>query len=117
MFVSGVAMSKLFALACLVLAALLEAGGDALVRRGMPHQGILPRAGFLGLGAAALFAYGVFVNTPPWDFGRLLGVYVAIFFVAAQAINFFAFNATPGWPVVAGGTLIILGGLVMTVWQ
>ena len=83
----------------------------------MPPQNPIHRVGFLSLGAATLFAYGVFVNTPSWDFGRLLGVYVAIFFLAAQAINFFAFNVVPGWPVIAGGTLIILGGLLMTFWQ
>ncbi len=110
-------MSTSIAVTLLAIAALLEAGGDALVRRGMPPQGILHRVAYLGLGAATLFAYGLFVNTPSWDFGRLLGVYVAIFFVAAQAMNFLFFNVTPGLPIIAGGALIVSGGLLMTVWR
>ena len=110
-------MSNTIAVTLLAIAALLEAGGDALVRRGMTPQGILHRVAYLGLGAAILFAHGLFVNTPSWDFGRLLGVYVAIFFVAAQAINFFVFDVTPGLPIVAGGVLIVAGGLLMTVWK
>ncbi len=110
-------MSNSVAVTLLVIAALLEAGGDALVRRGMPPQGMPHRVAYLGSGAATLFAYGLFVNTPSWDFGRLLGVYVAIFFVAAQAINYFFFNVTPGAPIIAGGVLIVSGGLLMTVWK
>ena len=64
-----------------------------------------------------LFIYGVTVNLPPWDFGRLLGVYVALFFVVAQLINLFAFGVRPGLPVLAGGALILAGGLLMTFWK
>jgi hypothetical protein len=61
-------------LALLALAATLEAGGDALVRSGL-HAPILPtRIGLMAAGALVLFAYGICVNLPPWDFGRLLGV-------------------------------------------
>ena len=65
-------------------------------------------------GALVLFAYGYFVNSPPWDFGRLLGVYVAVFFVVAQIIAWVAFQQRPDRFIVIGGSLIILGGLVMT---
>jgi small multidrug resistance family-3 protein len=95
----------------------LEAGGDALVRVGLHASASLPRIGFLAAGAAVLFAYGVTVNTPSWDFGRLLGVYVTLFFVAAQAINYFAFNVQPGLPIFVGGALIIAGGLLITFWH
>ncbi|HLY73868.1 MAG TPA: hypothetical protein VKU80_07080, partial [Planctomycetota bacterium] len=64
----------------LALAAVLEVGGDALVRwglRGKQWTGLL-------LGAACLFAYGVGVNLPRWDFGRMMGVYIALFFVISQ---------------------------------
>jgi hypothetical protein len=30
--------------------------------------------------AIILFAYGLTVNAPPWDFGKLLGLYVVISF-------------------------------------
>ena len=64
-----------------------------------------------------LFAYGVTVNLPPWDFGRLLGVYVALFFLVAQLINWLAFGVTPGPRILAGGLLIIAGAMVITFWE
>jgi hypothetical protein len=104
-------------LALLALAATLEAGGDALVRSGL-HAPILPtRIGLMAAGALVLFAYGICVNLPPWDFGRLLGVYVALFFVVAQLINLLAFGIKPGLPIYVGGTLIISGGLLITFWK
>ena len=68
------------------------------------------------LGAAVLFSYGITVNAPPWDFGRLLGVYVTLFFLVAQAINWFGFGLQPTLPIIIGGTLIIAGGLTITFW-
>ena len=66
----------------LALAAVLEVGGDALVRWGLKGG----RWYGLALGAAVLFGYGLSVNLPKWDFGRLMGVYIAAFFVVAQAV-------------------------------
>jgi len=109
-------MGNLAILAVLTLAAMLEAGGDALARSGL-HAGSLPaRIGFFVAGAAVLFAYGITVNAPPWDFGRLLGVYVALFFVMAQVINFLAFGMRPGLPIFCGGGLIFAGALLITFW-
>jgi small multidrug resistance family-3 protein len=105
--------------ACLILlfAAILEAGGDALVRTGLHGGSLAPRAGFFVAGAAILFAYGLVVNAPPWDFGRLLGIYVALFFVVAQVINLVFFGVRPGLPILVGGGLILGGGLVITIWR
>ena len=61
-----------------------------------------------------LFTYGYVVNAPPWDFGRLLGVYVVFFFVVAQAISWAAFNQRPNRFVIVGGCFVILGGLIMS---
>ncbi len=110
-------MSILPALALLIMAAILEAGGDALVRKGLITPRGVSRGMFFFAGAAALFAYGITVNLPRWDFGRLLGVYVAVFFVAAQVISYLAFNQPPKTPVLVGGVLIIGGGLIMTFWR
>jgi hypothetical protein len=110
-------MKSVAILVVLALAATLEAGGDALVRSGLHASALASRIGFLAAGATILFAYGVSVNLPPWDFGRLLGVYVALFFVVAQFINFFAFGMKPGLPIYLGGLLIISGGLVITFWR
>jgi small multidrug resistance family-3 protein len=110
-------MGTVVAYALLLLAACLEAGGDGLVRMGLHQPGIGPRAGFLGVGAVVLFAYGVTVNAPPWDFGRLLGVYVTLFFVVAQAINLVFFGVRPDLPVLVGGGFVVAGGLIITFWQ
>jgi small multidrug resistance family-3 protein len=60
-----------------------------------------------------LFAYGWVVNAPPWDFGKLLGIYVVFFFVVAQLISFFAFGQKPSATLLLGGALIVAGGLVI----
>lgn len=110
-------MAKLAYLVILLFAAILEAGGDALVRHGI-NNGTWPMRGlFFALGAVVLFAYGLMVNAPAWDFGRLLGIYVTLFFVVAQAINWIAFSQAPTLPILVGGLLIISGGLTITFWQ
>ncbi|MDR3516466.1 MAG: hypothetical protein P4M00_11650 [Azospirillaceae bacterium] len=110
-------MGTLAAYGLLLLAACLEAGGDALVRLGLHSDQRISRVGLFLTGAAVLFLYGLSVNAPPWDFGRLLGVYVTLFFVVAQLLNFFVFGAKPDLPILIGGALIVSGGLVMTVWR
>lgn len=107
-------MRNVPAFAALILAALLEVGGDALVRSGLRGGGRV--AGFAA-GAVALFAYGVVVNAPRWDFGRLLGVYIAVFFVVSQVIAYFAFRGRPTTPILVGGSLVVIGGLVMAFWK
>jgi hypothetical protein len=54
---------------------------------------------------------------PPWDFGRLLGVYVTLCFVVAQIINLVVFGIRPMLPLLVGGALIVAGGLTITTWQ
>jgi len=98
----------------LLLAAVLEAAGDALVRTGLHGQTLALRAGLFVAGAAVLFAYGLVVNSPPWDFGKLLGVYVTLFFLVAQVINLVFFGVRPGLPILVGGAMILGGGLVIT---
>jgi len=98
----------------LLLAAALEAGGDALVRAGLNAGAPLTRGLFFALGAAVLFGYGYVVNTPAWDFGRLLGVYVVFFFVVAQLISWLAFHQKPGNGVLIGGAFIVVGGGIIS---
>ena len=99
----------------LTVAAFLEVGGDALVRVGLGHAGA-QRIWYFAFGAVVLFAYGVFVNTAPADFGRLLGIYVVLFFIVAQVVNFVAFRVAPSPSILVGGVFIIIGGAVMTAW-
>ena len=101
----------------LLLAALLEAGGDAIVRYGLHRSSPISRLAVFLAGAIILFAYGLTVNSPPWDFGRLLGLYVVFFFVVAQVLSWTVFHQRPSPPVLAGGTLIVLGGCVIAMFQ
>ena len=97
----------------LLFASLLEAGGDALVRGGLRSSEAHKRALLFLVGAAVLFAYGWVVNSPPWDFGRLLGLYVVFFFAMAQLISWLAFGQLPSRSLLIGGALIVSGGLVI----
>ncbi len=101
----------------LIAAAVLEAGGDAVIRAGLGQDATGARIGWIVAGAAVLTAYGVLVNQPGWDFGRLLGAYVAVFFIVAQVINAAAFRRLPSPGVLAGGVLIVAGGLVVAFWR
>ena len=106
-------MNKLTAIAILLIAAIFEAGGDALVRLGLrQHTGAMRWVSFGG-GAAVLFAYGLVVNTPDWDFGRLLGLYVVFFFVTAQLMSWLLFHQPPSNTTLLGGALIVGGGIVL----
>ena len=102
------------ALLVLLLAAVLEAGGDALVRAGLFGPNVLRRALLLLAGGLVLFAYGCVVNAPRWDFGRLLGIYVVFFFVVAQLIAWLGFGQRPTPALLLGGALIVAGGLVIS---
>jgi drug/metabolite transporter superfamily protein YnfA len=106
-------MSLPLSLLILFIAALLEAGGDALVRNGLHAPTSFSRIEFFVLGALVLFVYGYVVNSPPWDFGKLLGVYVVFFFVAAQLISLLVFHARPSLSTLIGGAFIVVGGFIV----
>lgn len=103
--------SALFILLC---AAILEAAGDALMRKGIFNEVLAQRALLLLGGGLILAAYGYVVNVPRWDFGRLLGVYVAMVFAVAQITAWIVFGQRPSVAVWAGGILIVAGGLVVS---
>ncbi|HVW10386.1 MAG TPA: hypothetical protein VHC90_17485 [Bryobacteraceae bacterium] len=110
-------MNRGMILLTLLVCALLEAGGDALARRGIHAQSAAARAVFFVMAAGVLFAYGWLVNRPPWSFGTLLGIYVVLFFVVSQAIAWFAFGERPTAAIWAGGALVVTGGIVMSMWR
>ena len=95
-------------LAILIVAAALEVGGDALIRIGLRGP-----AYWLAAGGIVLFAYGMLVNQSGVDFNRLMGIYIAIFFVVSQAISFVMFKQIPDDRILLGGGFIVTGGLVI----
>jgi small multidrug resistance family-3 protein len=96
-----------------IAAAILEVGGDAVIRKGL-RGGIVWYiiAGFLILGS-----YGVVVNTVKWDFSRLLGVYVAVFAVVSVLTGRFVFKETVPASTWVGLAIIVIGGAVIQTGQ
>ncbi len=92
----------------LVAAAVLEVGGDAAIRRGLKES--WP---WIAVGAGSLIGYGVVVNRPTWSFNHLMGAYIAVFFVVSQVIAYVAFADRPNGWLILGGSLIVVGGLIV----
>jgi small multidrug resistance family-3 protein len=101
----------------LLIATTLEVSGDAAVRLAIYNHAGLIRIALLLLGAVLLLGYGSFVNTPPVDFARVVGLYIATLFVVWQIINWIVFRSLPGLPIWVGGTLVIVGGAIVTLWR
>jgi len=102
-----------FRLGFLAVAALLEIGGDALIRRGL----LSGRGMFLGAGALILVAYGFAVNTDrAIDFGRLMGIYIAVFFVISQFVATVVFGERLTPLLLLAGSLIAGGGIILQLW-
>ena len=101
----------------LIVATTLEVTGDAMIRKTIyEHTGAARIA--LGLtGAVLLFGYGFFLNLAPVEFGKVVGLYIATLFVVWQVINYIAFKTIPSLPIIVGGTLVVIGGLIITFWK
>lgn len=96
----------------LVISALLEVGGDAGMRTGLQGK----QSGFV-IGAVLLITYGLVVNLSKLDFSKLMGIYIAVFFVVSQVLAVLVFKEKIHPSVLVGGALIVAGGCVMTFWQ
>ncbi len=92
-----------------VLAALLEVGGDALIRKGIRGSGWA----MIAAGCATLAFYGVVVNLVQWDFSKLLGVYVAFFATISVLGGLLLFRETVPTSTWLGLAFIVVGGLVI----
>ena len=101
----------------LLVATVLEVSGDAIVRTALYHHVGLVRVAWFLAGALLLFGYGCFLNLAPFEFGQVVGLYIATLFIVWQVINFIAFRTPPTLPIVVGGALVIGGGAVITFWK
>ena len=105
------------AIVLLLVATILEASGDAVVRTAIYNHVGLTRAGLFFAGAALLLGYGTLLNLAPFEFSQVVGLYLATLFVVWQVVNFVAFRTLPTLPVVLGGSLVIAGGAIITFWK
>jgi len=93
----------------LILAALCEVAGDAIIRRGLDSKRIV----MVIFGFTILGTYGVVVNQLSWEFSRLLGVYVAVFAVVAVLAGKFLFTEVVPVTTWVGLAIVVCGGLVI----
>lgn len=110
----GFILSRTTAILILLVAATLEAVGDAIIRIGLHSTATWHRYALFVIAAVILFGYGWTVNAPPWDFDKLLGLYVVFFFLIAQLISWILFKQPPSPMVLLGGALIVAGGIVIS---
>ena len=94
-----------------VLAAVLEVGGDAMVRTGLRKSAFA----YVAAGFVILGCYGLVVNMVKWDFSKLLGVYVAVFALVSILAGRFVFAESIPSSTWVGLGLIMAGGLVIQV--
>ena len=110
-------MNKFTVFGFLIVATTLEPFGNAIVRMGLSQHGLAPRLLLFLAGAVLLFGYGLSLNLAPLEFGRVVGLYIAMLFVVWQVVNFVAFRSVPSLPILLGGVLIIAGGGIVTFWR
>jgi hypothetical protein len=100
-----------------LMATILEATGDAIVRIGLHHPSIPTRIGLFLIGGIFLTLYGTSLNLAPVEFAAVTGMYIAILFVVFQITNYIFFRTLPTGSVLLGGTLIVAGGLIVSLWK
>jgi drug/metabolite transporter superfamily protein YnfA len=101
--------SKPAQLAVLVLAALFEVGGDALIRAGLRGKGLL----FIVIGFCILGSYGLVLNQVAIDFSKLLGVYVGLFALVSILFGKFLFSESIAPSTWLGLGVVLLGSLII----
>jgi drug/metabolite transporter superfamily protein YnfA len=89
----------------MVIAAALEVGGDALIRRGLSSAGPwLIVAGFITLGS-----YGIAVNQLALDFSVLLGAYVGVFAIISVLFGRLVFAERVAQSTWIGLGVVLIG--------
>jgi small multidrug resistance family-3 protein len=99
------------------VATILEAAGDAVIRKSIHSDQPATKIGLYLIGAISLALYGTCLNLAPVEFAEVVGLYIALLFVMFQISNYVFFSAVPDLPVAVGGVLIITGGLLVAFWK
>jgi small multidrug resistance family-3 protein len=105
-------MQRIVPVLVMAVAAVLEVGGDAIIRVGLRGRGAV----MVALGALVLAAYGVLVNLLRIDFSKVLAAYVAFFAVASVGFGRLCFDeAIPastwiGLGLMLAGSAVVLAG-------
>jgi small multidrug resistance family-3 protein len=92
-----------------VIGALLEVGGDAVIRSGLRGGGTI----LILVGFAVLGSYGLIVNRVECDFSKLFGVYVCVFALVSVLFGKFVFRENIPGTTWLGLGVILLGGLII----
>jgi len=100
-----------------LMATVLEATGDAVVRIALHHNSMPVRIGLYVAGAVLLTLYGTSLNLAPVEFAQVTGIYIATLFVVFQITNYIFFKTAPTLPVAVGGFLIVTGGVIVGCWK
>ena len=109
--------TRLIIVAFLILATTLEVTGDAIIRIGLGRHVAAVKGAYFAAGAVLLFGYGLSLNLAPIEFHRVAGIYIATLFIVWQIISFLIFRSVPTIPILIGGALIVLGGLIVAFWN
>jgi small multidrug resistance family-3 protein len=96
-----------------VVAAMLEVGGDAIIRRGLRGHNIA----LVLAGCATLFGYGLLVNSVKWDFSKLLGSYVGFFALMSVLFGWIVFREKIPSSTWLGLALIMAGCMIIQFGQ
>lgn len=100
-----------------LVATILEATGDAVVRVALHGNRAIVRLGLYCIGGVALTLYGTCLNLAPVEFGEVVGLYIATLFVMFQITNYLFFRTLPSLPTLVGGGLVVAGGLIVAFWK
>jgi small multidrug resistance family-3 protein len=96
-----------------VLATILEASGDAVIRLSIHSHTLSTRIALFFVGSVLLASYGASLNLAPVEFASVTGLYLATLIVVFQIANYLFFHVAPTPAVVAGCALVVAGGLVI----
>lgn len=102
-------LRKTIEIAVMLASALLEVGGDAMIRRGLRGGGLaMVIVGFVTLGS-----YGVLLTWLEVDFSKLLGAYVGLFALASLLLGHLAFRERVSAQTWVGLGVILVGSLII----